>query len=680
MRRVGTAAARKSIWVRLPADRFSPRLGLFADQLDCCVARRQILGMRFLFHFRAPGKKLRAACLLLVLCAIAPGAPATRPSVSGDSVLKYLDHFIDWYHRISGLDASHNDSQELLYRQSAQTLARNSLQLAFTFASAQAQLIESQGGQNSAANPSATTAAHLKQAAAAADQRVNDLKNQISESYRTAKTVTDAARQSKLAAELNLVTTQRDALLQYAGFMATTSGGPESLSDKVIQLQQSVPELTPATGTDAAKAAAAASAPPAQIVPDSAGIITLVSQLFTLTERIDELRQLNGDAMDLQQFCDRMREPIRAQVLDDMRRANALGATTQNSAPASTQSVDTPQKLDADRLAIESLTLDFKLTSSAGIPLGEQSVYLAQAQQILSSWREALERQYADDARSLALRALGTALVIIVIIIISELWRRATFRYISDPRRRRQFMLVRRIVIGFIVVMIIIASVVTEFGSLATFAGLITAGIAVSLQTVILSGVAYFFFIGRFGVRVGDRVTVSGITGDVVEIGLFRIYLMELAGPISDLHSTGRMIVFSNSVLFQPSAFYKQLPGAEYAWHEIALTMSPDTDHDLAEKRLMSAVESVFAGYRDAVDRQHEEANLLLHVPLEAPRPQVRLRLVDAGVEVVIRYPVELSRASKIEDQLTRKLLEAIQQEPKLKMVSAGTPRIQAGK
>jgi small-conductance mechanosensitive channel len=238
-------------------------------------------------------------------------------------------------------------------------------------------------------------------------------------------------------------------------------------------------------------------------------------------------------------------------------------------------------------------------------------------------------------------------------------------------------MLVRRIVIGVIVLMIILGSVVTEFGSLATFAGLITAGIAVALQTVILSGVAYFFFIGRFGVRVGDRVTVAGITGDVVEIGLFRIYLLEMAGPVTDLHPTGRMIVFSNAVLFQPSAFYKQLPGAEYAWHEVALTMAPDTDHQMAEQRLMTAVESVFSQYRQAIDAQHKAANQILHVPLESPRPKLRLRLVDAGVEMVIRYPVELQRASEIEDQLTRKLLEAIGKEPKLKL-AAGAPRIHA--
>ncbi len=79
-------------------------------------------------------------------------------------------------------------------------------------------------------------------------------------------------------------------------------------------------------------------------------------------------------------------------------------------------------------------------------------------------------------------------------------------------------MVVRRIVIGAVVLINVIASVVNEICSLATFARFITAGVAVALQTVILSGVAYFFFIGRFGVRQGDRVTINGITGDVIEI------------------------------------------------------------------------------------------------------------------------------------------------------------------
>jgi hypothetical protein len=87
--------------------------------------------------------------------------------------------------------------------------------------------------------------------------------------------------------------------------------------------------------------------------------------------------------------------------------------------------------------------------------------------------------------------------------------------------------------------MTVIFGFVREFGSLATYAGFVTAGVAVALQSPILSVVAYFFLIGRYGIRVGDRVTISGVTGDVIEIGFVRFTLMELAGTGPDLHSTG---------------------------------------------------------------------------------------------------------------------------------------------
>lgn len=65
---------------------------------------------------------------------------------------------------------------------------------------------------------------------------------------------------------------------------------------------------------------------------------------------------------------------------------------------------------------------------------------------------------------------------------------------------------------------------------------------------------------------MGDRISVAGATGDVVNIGLVPLYLMELAGTGLDLYPTGRIVVFSNSVLFQAGTpLFKQVPGTEYA-------------------------------------------------------------------------------------------------------------------
>jgi hypothetical protein len=76
----------------------------------------------------------------------------------------------------------------------------------------------------------------------------------------------------------------------------------------------------------------------------------------------------------------------------------------------------------------------------------------------------------------------------------------------------------------------------------------------------------------------------------------------------------------------------------------------------------MGAVESVVAGYRDSLESQQASVSRSLHVPLDAPRPAGRLRMVEAGIEFVIRYPVELRRAAEIDDQITRMLLESVNQ------------------
>ena len=150
---------------------------------------------------------------------------------------------------------------------------------------------------------------------------------------------------------------------------------------------------------------------------------------------------------------------------------------------------------------------------------------------------------------------------------------------------------------------------------------------------------------------------------------------MELSGAKPDLRPTGRVVVFSNSVLFQPSAFYKQLPGSDYIWHEIAIALSPTSDLKLAEKRLLGAVNSVFADYRDQVREQHAQIARALHVPMSSPEPEGRLRFIDDGLEFAVRYPVDIHNASQIDDRITRELINTLNQEPKLQLASA-TPKI----
>jgi small-conductance mechanosensitive channel len=296
----------------------------------------------------------------------------------------------------------------------------------------------------------------------------------------------------------------------------------------------------------------------------------------------------------------------------------------------------------------------------------------------LLEWRTSIGAEYGRVLRSLLLRVFGILVALGFVFLLSEVWRRATYRYIRDTRRRRQLMLIRRVVTGFLMAIVVAMGFISEFSSLATFAGFITAGIAVALQSVILSVAAYFFLIGRYGVRVGDRITVSGVTGDVIDVGLVRLYLLELSGTGIDLYPTGRVVVFSNSVMFQAAPFFKQLPGTAYAWHEVAVTLAPGADSAVAEKSLMDAVNSVYEGYRAAIDHQHSLVERILDTTIASPTPKAHLQFAEKGLEFTVRYPVEIPHAADIDDKMTRKLMEVINGNPELKAAVAGSPMLRA--
>jgi small-conductance mechanosensitive channel len=412
---------------------------------------------------------------------------------------------------------------------------------------------------------------------------------------------------------------------------------------------------TPASANAAAPAAPAPAPGAETFRPESAGVIALLGKWFSLEGARRQLSDATKQTDALTKELDGVRSAVTQQVRV-LARQNLDAPSTD------------PAQIAQARLQFETASIRFKQLSTLLIPVGEQGISVESARNILSTWHDSLAARNATVTRYLALR-LGFLLgSVAVVLVVSEVWRRATFRYLKDSRRRQQFLALRRVAVGLALTVVIVFGLVSEVGSLATYAGLITAGLAVALQNVILAVVAYFFLIGRYGVRVGDRITLAGVTGRVVEIGLVRIYLMELTGP--ELRSSGRMVVLSNAVLFQPTALFKQMPGGEYFWHTILLTVAPTSDVSAAEKRLNEAADSIYENYRPAIEQQHAALQRFIDFETAMPKPEVYARLTDKGLECTVRYPVEPARAASIDQKMLTALREAQSKAPPLELVS----------
>ena len=501
------------------------------------------------------------------------------------------------------------------------------------------------------------------------------------------------AQQGQLQAALRLAREVQSSVQTMEEFENTSIAGDNGnlspLEGQLADMERSVPELNSTnSGAGGAGAsgsgtstgnASAASASPSNTSPanaktsasassqnatntfraESAGVIALVTEWLSLNTTRRQLNDFIKETSDLQAELGKVRGTLTDEVRTVVGNDLAISTSTD------------PTQLLAQRQELESDTARFKKLATVLVPLGEQALTVDTVAGSLDDWLTSLDTRMAAVARYLALRIAIVLGWVAVVLVVSEVWRRATFRYLHDMRRRRQFMVLRRVAVGIALTLVIAFGLVSEIGSIATYIGFVTAGVAVALQNVILAVVAYFFFIGRYGVRVGDRVTLAGVTGRVVDIGLVRIYLMELSGP--DLHSTGRMVVLSNAVLFQPTAMFKQIPGADFVWHTVTLTIAATADVVEAHKRLKAASDEVYEKYRSAIERQHAVVQRFIDFDAASPRPEVRVRLTENGLECSVRYPVELENAAVIDQRMLKALRDALEGDEQFKLLSSGS-------
>ena len=81
------------------------------------------------------------------------------------------------------------------------------------------------------------------------------------------------------------------------------------------------------------------------------------------------------------------------------------------------------------------------------IPLAKQALTLSSAQTTLEDWRHTLAAQESAVAGYLGLHVGFLLAWVAAVLIISEIWRRAILRYLPDSKRRRPFVVLRRLVV-----------------------------------------------------------------------------------------------------------------------------------------------------------------------------------------------------------------------------------------
>ncbi len=621
----------------------------------------------------------------------APTIPP-MPAFQGrdDLILKHLDTLLPWYHNLGNGLPTVGLPSDAIYQSTARTLALQALQAAFQSAIADAALIaHASAGQglNETSQDFARIAPQIDAQIAQIKSQLESISVRIPQSSGSSLAALQEQR-TRLQGDLELLNAENAAVDQLAKSSAGNSANDtSSLQRSIAQLERTVPELGSSASPANFNAAASTSKPTSSIAAPPTGLIGEAELLFEQASSLHKIDVLALQTVAAQDLAKQLRTPLVDEIHKTLNLAASWAASPQAPAQSLTKSpvsakaarriANQPAQPGPTKQQFDELTARFKRLSAAAMPLSQEIIYLDQTRSNLTQWRQTLAQENRELLRSVLTRVFTIAIALGVLIVLSAIWRRFIFRYVHDVRRRRQVLILRRFIIGLLMGVVIILGFVSEFSSLATFAGFITAGIAVGLQTILLSVAAYFFLIGRYGIRVGDRISISGITGDVVDVGLVRLYILELAGTGTDIFPTGRIVVFPNSVLFQATVpLFKQIPGTDYAWHEVAMLLTSNADARAVSDSVLAAVRHVHEGYRSNFERQHAESSRRIDLVLEVPAPTAQLQYAATGLELVVRYPVGLTNTAKADQQVTQAVLDVIHGSPDMKTAISGNPQI----
>lgn len=615
-----------------------------------------------------------AATAITMGSALQAAGPVDVAGVSpltAEQLVQILDETVNWYRTLGTQEQSATQPSDLLIFYANRQTADKVIRLAFEIARANAELLSSEVSSAGASGAAVRSPRDLQQLEQGTAQRGESLQSEMESVRRTLAAARPSAKSDlnaklrELQGELDMVKAQKnlfDTMSQFVSENDAKRASVSALKDRIDALAATIPATSDAA-SPSTRVALPIGSPTSNLVPIASGGSNIALRELGIWDLVRETLRLSQKSHTIDDVDQRTRAlqetflGIRAAPNEQLRklsvRSDELATAADSANGAALRSL---------RDQFDTLAWLFTQTSAIAIPLSKEAVLLGQYRENLANWRTVVRRQYRD-----VLRVLWTRLAILVgaltaVLAASEIWRRAVLKYAREPRRRNQLLLLRKIATWTLVLLILSLTFITRLSSFATFAGLLTAGLAVAMQSVLVSVVGYFILIGKYGVRVGDRVQIGSVSGEIVGLGLVRMHMLELSsqGPLGP---TGRVVAFPNSIVFQSAGgLFRQIAGVNFAWHELSLSLPSSSDHVVLKERLLAALAAIIDEHRAEFIRQAETIRRTTSSHLATDlTPQVQLQFSASGVEARVRYPVSLDQTAEFDERVSHALHQVIQ-------------------
>jgi small-conductance mechanosensitive channel len=195
--------------------------------------------------------------------------------------------------------------------------------------------------------------------------------------------------------------------------------------------------------------------------------------------------------------------------------------------------------------------------------------------------------------------------------------------------------------------------------NLGTFLGLAGAGLTVALKDFIVGFLGWFVLMGKNGIRLGDWVEINGVTGEVVELGMFHTVLLETGNWTDSGHPTGRRVTFTNSYAIEGHYFNFSTSG-QWLWDELTVVLPAGHDpYPIVEAVKKKVVEATAESGQKA-EREWKGAAKSADMSSLSAEPAINVRPAIGGTEIAVRYITNAHDRGQMRAKLNQVLVDLL--------------------
>ena len=241
----------------------------------------------------------------------------------------------------------------------------------------------------------------------------------------------------------------------------------------------------------------------------------------------------------------------------------------------------------------------------------------------------------------------GVFLAILTVVILLFVRRQSTkvLRAYAQSRAQRtenvdRFMRTVNLVWKFVIAVFVIIAMSGSLKLMGLSAAFLGMMLGWSLQAPVTGIAAWLMILLKRPFRIGDRVIIAGIIGDVMDITLTHVILNQVGGTIGGEERSGRAVLIPNAILFGNIIMNYTLQ-EKYTLDEVPVRLTFDSDWELAQQIMVAAAQQACA---DIIEETGQ-------------KPFIRCEFFDAGVLVRLRYQTIASKRQEISSAIVEKVL-----------------------